>query len=126
MNTTTASDTIYKAEIDFLNRKLPTANIKWQSLSALSQLASPPLSDAEANNLIAQYKSIMADAAKQNQVLFNKMVFTVASKLRGGIRVAVSIPLLRQVFGHEIDGVSGGGGRGYNPLTTRPTRGRGI
>jgi hypothetical protein len=116
----------YTAEIDFLGRKLPTAAIKWQALPAKSELISPPLHERDAHNLIAQLKDALGEAAiQQAGVLFSKMIFAVSSKLQGGVRVAISIGLLRQVFGSEIDGSVGGGGRVYSPLSTRPGRGGG-
>ena len=70
--------------------------------------------------LVEQYKQVMVDKAKTNNVPFVQIMFVVPSKLSGGIRIAISVPKLRQAFSDEIDVASGGGGRGYNPLTTRP------
>jgi len=111
----------YAAEIAFLNRKLPSANVKWEILAALSQIVSPPLAEGEAQNIVANYKKMLGN---KMGIRFNKTIFTVASKLRGGMRIAISVSLLREFFGDEIDGdAGGGGGRGYNPLQTRPGRG---
>lgn len=115
------SDT-YKAEIAFLNRTLPTANIKWETLPVLTQLVSPPFSEPEANGFVEKYKDLLG---KRVGMRFGKMMFTTTSKLRGGTRIAVSVTLLREVFSREIDGEGGGGGRGLNPLSTRPMRGGG-
>lgn len=117
---------MYKSEIAFLNRKLPTAKIDWQARPALSQLISPLFPDKEARNFLEQYKQILGEPAKRAHIPFIQIMNVVASKLSGGTRVTVVIPKLREAFGQEIDGASGGGGHGYNPLSTRPTRGTGI
>lgn len=114
----------FVSEIAFLNRKLPTAKIKWEVLASLSQIVSPPLAESEAKNTVASYKEILG---KKANIRFHKMMFTATSKLRGGMRIVVSVNLLREIFADEIDGDSlGGGGRGYNPLQTRPGRGGGV
>lgn len=111
--------TPFQSEIAFLNRKLLTTKVKWEILPALSQIVSPPLPDDQAKNIVAKLK----DAFGKKVILdFNKIVFSTPSKLRGGTRVIVIVPLLREHFAGEIDGWSGGGGRGYNPFSTRPTR----
>lgn len=121
MNTAVATEQAYEREIKFLERKLPTANIKWQALSAMEQVVSPPLSDGEANDIVARLKDAFGDRPKQAQMPFIKIITTAASKLRGGTRVIISVPRLRDVFAADIDGHSGGGGgRGYNPMSVRP------
>jgi hypothetical protein len=94
-------------------------------LVAKSELISPILTEQEAKNIVAALKDALG---KKAVVLFHKIVFTMSSKLRGGMRVVISINLLREVFGGEIDGdTGGGGGKGYNPLTNKPKPpGRGV
>lgn len=113
--------TQYQSEIAFLNRKLLTTKVSWTILPALSQIVSPPLSDSEVKNIIAKFKDALG---KKAIIEFPKMIFSAPSKLQGGSRVIVNVPLLREIFASEIDGWSGGGGRRYNPLSTRPTGGR--
>jgi len=112
--------TQYAAEIAFLNRKLLTTKIKWEILPAVSQIVSPPLTDSETKSIISRLKDALGRKASAQ---FHKMVFSATSKLRGGTRVIILVPLLREIFANEIDPYGGGGGRGYNPLSTRPTRG---
>jgi hypothetical protein len=120
MSFTAAAETEYTAEIAYLKRRLPTANITWQSRSAMAQIISAPLNDKEAHSLVEQYKQVMFHKAKSHNIPFGQIMFVVPSKLNGGIRIAIAVPKLRQAFSDEIDVASGGGGRGYNPLTTRP------
>lgn len=112
----------FESEKAFLNRKLPTNNVNWEVLPALSQLISPPLAEQEAKNIVSQLKDALG---KKCAIVFHKMVFSANSKLRGGMRVVVSVSLLREFFAGEIDGGGGGGGRGLNPLQTNPKPGRG-
>lgn len=112
----------YESEKAFLNRKLPTNNVNWEVLPALSQLISPPLAEPDAKNVVSQLKDALS---KKCAIVFHQMVFSASSKLRGGTRVVVSVPLLREYFAGEIDGWTGGGGRGLNPLQTNPKPGRG-
>ncbi len=114
----------YASEIAFINRKIPNSKVQWETLPAKSELISPSLSEAEAKNIVATLKEAIG---KRALVVFNKMIFTVSSKLRGGTRVVISINLLREFFGNEIDSDSGGGGKGYNPFTNQPKPpGRGV
>jgi hypothetical protein len=115
----------YENEKAFLNRKLVTKTINWEVIAAVSQLCSPPLAEAEAKEIVATFKDALHRKAA---IVFHKMIFTVNSKLRGGIRVIVSIPLLREFFADEIDYPSGGGGKGLTPMATqpRPPGGRGV
>lgn len=117
---TATTNTTYAAEIAFLNRAVPTAKIKWETLPVMSQIVSPPLPEAEATSLVGKFKDTLG---KRAGALFTKMFFTTTSKLRGGTRIAISVQQLREVFAREIDGDSGGGGRSYNPFQNRPMRG---
>jgi len=112
----------YENEKAFLNRKLVTKKIEWEIVPALSQLISPPLPENEIKEIISQFRDVLG---KKAAVVFPKMVFSVNSKLRGGLRVVVAIGLLREFFGAEIDGGGGGGGRRLNPLQTNPRPGGG-
>lgn len=120
-----STDNAYAAEIAFVNRKLFNNKVKWEALPAKSEIISPPLSESEAKNVVSSLKDAFS---KKALVVFNKMVFTVSSKLRGGTRVVVSINLLREFFGGEIDGDFGGGGKSYNPYSNqpKPPGGRGV
>lgn len=117
--------TPYASEKAFLGRKLPTFNIEWELLPALTQLITPPLAESDARTIINQLRDALGAAAGAK---FDKMTFSVNSKLRGGLRVVVSIPLLREFFAGEIDTDVSGGGRGLNPMQTtpRPPGGRGV
>jgi hypothetical protein len=113
--------TTYQSEINFLNRKLLTTKVQWTILPALSQIVSPSLQELEAKNILAKLR----DALARKAILeFNKMIFLAPSKLQGGTRVIVNVPLLREIFSDEIDGWSGGGGRKHRqrPLSTNLTR----
>lgn len=114
----------YAAEIAFINRRLPTNKVKWEILPAKSEIISPLLSDTEASNIVNALKDALS---KRALAVFHKIVSTVSSKLRGGTRVVISVTLLREYFAGEIDGDTGGGGKGYNPLTNQPRPpGRGV
>ncbi len=112
---------IYAAEIRFLNRKLVLSNISWESRPALSQLMSPIMERQEADKLLADLKSVLG--AGKVSYLFEKLAFVmpVKSQLRNqsGFRVVISVSMLRQLFGGEIDSGWSGGGKGYNPYTNR-------
>ena len=110
---------LYRAEIAFLNRRLLTTKINWQVLPAMSQIATPAMSEDKAKLLVSKLKDALLRKAKEK---FHTMVFLASSKLQGGTRVIIAVPLLREFFSDEIDGWGGGGGRGYNPLSTRPTK----
>jgi hypothetical protein len=109
---------LYANELAFINRKLVNATIKWDTVEAMEQVISQTISEIEAKNLINQLREALL---KKAGMLFPKMVFSVHSKLHGGSRIVISIPMLREVFAGEIDFDSSGGGRGLNPLKTRPT-----
>lgn len=115
--------TVFVNEKAFLNRKLLTTKVEWEVLPALSQLISPPLADQEAKDIVGQLKDALG---KQAAVVFHKMIFTMNSKLRGGLRVVVSVALLREFFAAEIDGFGGGGGRGLNPKSSPSPSPRGA
>lgn len=117
----------YTAEKNFINRKLLTLKQEWDVLPARSELISAPLAEPEAKNIVNTLKDALGKK-KGVLVVFHKMVSTVTSKLRGGTRVIISIPLLREYFAGEIEVDWGGGGRGLNPLQTtpRPPGGRGV
>lgn len=104
-------------EIAFLNRKLFGTKVNWETRPALGQILTPVLPEAEAKNIVSKLR----DALGKKAVLeFQKMVTSMASKLQGGSRVIITVSILREVFSDEIDGWGGGGGRGYNPLSTKP------
>lgn len=118
------SDNVYAKEVTFLDRKLLASNVKWESREAVSQLMSPPMPPNEASNIISKLRDALA---KKSGLDFPKMVQPVASKLSGGTRVVIAVNLLRQHFADEIDAASGGGGRGLNPMQSRPRPpGRGV
>lgn len=108
----------FTAEKSFLNRKLPTQKVEWGILPALSQIASPPMAEPDARGIIKQLKDALG---QKSGTEFHQMVFTAISKLRGGLRIIISVPLLRKYFSSEIEGDISGGGRGLNPLSTRPS-----
>lgn len=113
-----------EVEIRFLKRKLPTMNIKWELMPAVGQIISASISEDEAKKIISNLRDALLKKAGVN---FPKMVFSVASKLRGGMRVVVVMSLLREIFGDEMADDSGGGGKSYNPFSTKPKPpGRGI
>ncbi len=116
---------LYDSEIAFVNRKIPTIKVKWQALPAMSQIASQAYANPdEPKNIIGLLKDAFGKKAIDR---FHKMVFTVSSKLQGGVRVVDAVKLLREVLGNDIDSDGGGGGRSYNPLSTQPRPpGRGI
>ena len=109
--------TPFEAEIRFLNRKLFMMNIKWEPLVAMSQIVTAAIPDEEARSIVNKLRETLI---KKAGVQFPKMVFSMPSKLKGGTRVIIAVSLLRDFFSDEIDGWSGGGGRRYNPLSTRP------
>lgn len=110
----------FEKEKIFLNKKLLTSPIEWKELPSLAQVISPSLNNAEIKNIIS---SLRDSFNKKAAIVFRKMVYSVDSKLNGGTRVVVVIPLLREFFADEIDSASGGGGRGLTPLQTRPRAG---
>lgn len=115
----------FENEKAFLNRKLVTKTVNWEVLAAMSQLCSPALSEAEAKDIVSTLKDALGKSAA---LVFQKMIFSVNSKLKGGYRVIASVPLLREYFGDEIEAYSGGGGKGMTPMSTqpRPPGGRGV
>jgi len=109
--------TPFANEIAFLNRKLFGTKVTWEARPALSQIITPALPDAEAKNIVSKLRERLG---KKAVVEFQKMVTSSPSKLSGGTRIIIAVPILREIFGDEIDGWGGGGGRRYNPLSTRP------
>lgn len=116
--------TPYAAEIAFLNRRLFGTKIQWKPLPALTQIVSNPLPETDAKNLIGKLRDTIGKKALAD---FTKMVTSVYNKARGGTLVIISVKILREHYSQEIDGWSGGGGHGYNPLSTRPSpKGSGV
>ncbi len=105
----------------FLNKKIVPTQVAWEVIVPLDQVSSPPLSDPEATTIIARLKEAFGHN-KAAMIEFHSKILKMSSKLRGGTRVVVSIPWLREHFAAEIEtDFSGGGGRGLNPMSTRPS-----
>jgi len=130
----------YASEINFIKRRIPTTKVDWKALPAVSQIASPSMSSAETQKIVAALKDAL-EKLMQNKMkllaeqgvgrtaneIFGKMVSSVTSKLSGGSRVIIFVNVLRDVFGGEIDGDFGGGGKSYNPFSNKPKPpGRGV
>lgn len=117
----------YDAEKAFLSRKIVPATVAWEVIAPLEQISSPPLPDADASNIVSSLKEAFRNN-KSAMIEFHTKVLKMNSKLRGGMRVVISVPWLRQNFASEIEADVSGGGRGLNPLSTRPSPrgGRGI
>ncbi len=110
----------YDAEKAFLNRKIVPTAIAWEVIVPLEQITSPPLSDPEATNIINSLKEAFR-SNKDAMIEFHSKIMKMSSKLRGGMRVVVSVPWLREHFAGEIETDFSGGGRSLNPLATRPS-----
>jgi hypothetical protein len=116
--------TTYQSEIAFLNRKLPTEKIKWEVIAAMGQIVTPIIPESDANAIFKNYKNVFGLKAGFS---FNKMFMVMPNKLKPGFaRLVVVVEVLRDIFGGEIDSGGGGGGRGYNPLSTRPGQKSGV
>lgn len=104
---------MYNDEIAFLNRKLFGRKIQWKAIPALSQIASTTLSKFDALEIVNKLQVQLETKCKKQQKLFSNMVWIFKDSI-----VLVNVPLLREVFGDEIDGFSGGGGRKMRVKTT--------
>jgi hypothetical protein len=108
---------MYNDEIAFLERRLAGKKIAWKAVAPLEQLASNGLSQFDALEVVNRLKLQLEAKCQKHKKIFSSMVSIIKDSI-----VVVKVPLLREVFGDEIDGFSGGGGRKMrvnpNPLPT--------
>lgn len=104
---------MYNDEIAFLNRKLIGKKIQWKAVAALEQIASSGLTKFDALDVVNKLQVQLEAKCKKQQKLFSSIVSIFKETI-----VVVKVPLLREVFGDEIDGFSGGGGRKMRVKTT--------
>jgi hypothetical protein len=110
---------MYTDEIAFIERKLIGKKVQWKAIQALEQIASADLSKFDALNIVDKLKTQLEEKCKKRQKLFTNIVAIFKETT-----VVIKVPALREVFGDEIDGFSGGGGRKMrvNPLSTTMRR----
>lgn len=104
---------MYADEIAFIERKLFDKRVKWRAIQALDQIASVGLSQFEALDVVNRLKMQLEEKCNKRQKLFSNIV-----NIFKDTNVIIKIPALREVFGDEIDGFSGGGGRKMRVKTT--------
>lgn len=97
---------MYNDEIAFLERKLLGKKIAWKAIAPLAQLASNGLNQFDALEVVNRLKLQLEAKCQKQQKLFSSIVSIFKDNT-----VIIKVPLLREVFGDEIDGFSGGGGR---------------
>jgi len=104
---------MYADEIAFIERKLLGKRVQWKAIQALDQIASTGLSQFDALDVVNKLKEQLEGKCKKHQKLFSNIV-----SIFKDTNVIIKIPALREVFGDEIDGFSGGGGRKMRVKTT--------
>lgn len=108
---------MYGDEIGFIERKLSGGKkVQWKPVAALEQVASVGLSKFDALDVVSRLQSQLDDKCKKQQKLFSNMVSIIKDSI-----VVIKIPFLREVFGEEIDGFSGGGGRKFRNRSVETT-----
>lgn len=105
----------FRAEIAFLRRKMPTIHVEWKVLPAVSQVMSQQYKIKAHVDQLREKLYLMLRNKAGNK--FDDMCFIASSA--NGFRLVVNIIKLREVFADEIDGWSGGGGRGIRPIDAK-------
>lgn len=117
----------YEAEIAFMKRKLTCYTVEWQAKKPIEQIVSEPLHPATADDILVEYRKSIGGKITKMKKDFDKILFSVNTPK--GVRLAVRITDLRDVFASEIDDDWSGGGKGNKSWVTPepdPTPGMGM
>lgn len=114
-----AKSDIYAAELAFLRKKLPTLGIAWETRHLIEQIVSPLMPHNDAKNAFQKmYDTFLKKAGLRIHALIEVIM---VDQRKHAARIVVSVKLLREIFGDEIDSGQGGGGKKFkvqpNPIS---------